>query len=356
MQDIDCTLCKSKAQIQHSNFTGYQVDMKFKIYLCDNCNTSFPLPRIDSSKIYDFIYKNGANVPGYNRYWEYFKNIKNKYNPLSFLANSEEAYWGIRESLNEIVLDKKSSKILEIGCGLGYLTYALRSEKYNVQGLDISKEAIENARNIFGDYFICMDLFEFVETKIETFDLVILTEVIEHVERPIEFISAILKILKNKGKIIMTTPNRSLAPYDIIWDTEAPPVHHWWFSEDSMKYIANKLSLDFGFINFERYYKKHPLEYKVNKLRKNVLRTPIINENWHLYSYNIPKKKGRIKLFFKNILSRFKFLKGFYLKFKAFIFPSLVLCGESGQILCVIFEKKNPLISNTIEKNIANIR
>lgn len=258
------------------------------------------------------------------------------------MANSEEAYWGIRESLTEIILDKKNSKILEIGCGLGYLTYALRSEKYDVQGLDISKEAIENARNMFGDYFICMDLFKLVQTKNEAFDLVILTEVIEHVERPIEFICAILKLLKNNGKLILTTPNRSLAPSDIIWDTEAPPVHHWWFSEDSMKYIANKLALDFRFITFERYYKKYPLEYKVNKLRKKVLRTPIINENWELYSYNNPKKKGRIKLFFKHILSRFKFLKRFYLKFKAFIFPSLVLCGERGQILCVIFEKRIP--------------
>ena len=66
--------------------------MKFQIYLCDNCLTSFSLPRLNANKIYDIIYDNGENVPGYSRYWKYFKEIKKQENPLTYLANSEEAY------------------------------------------------------------------------------------------------------------------------------------------------------------------------------------------------------------------------------------------------------------------------
>src|SRR5688572_29547378 len=163
-QENKCPLCSGVAKLKQDNFIGYKEDMMFSIYLCEDCHTSFPLPSVNASKIYDFIYKNGENVPGYDRYWNYFKQIKKHERPLSFLASSEEAYWGIRTALERITGDKRDSKILEIGCGLGYLTYALRSENYDVLGLDISKEAIDNAKQNFGNYFICEDLFKYVET------------------------------------------------------------------------------------------------------------------------------------------------------------------------------------------------
>ena len=64
------------AKLQVDNFIGYKEDMIFEIYSCDDCLTSFSLPRMNASSIYDFIYKNSEHVPGYNRYWNYFKQIK----------------------------------------------------------------------------------------------------------------------------------------------------------------------------------------------------------------------------------------------------------------------------------------
>lgn len=344
-QENKCPLCNGTAKLKKDNFTGYKEDMIFKIYLCDDCLTSFPLPKMNANKIYDFIYKNRENVPGYNRYWNYFNQIKKQENPMSFLANSEEAYWGIKTALAEITAGKRDLKILEIGCGLGYLTYALRSENYDVLGLDISEEAIDNAKQNFGNYFICEDLFKYVETNNESFDIIILTEVIEHVEQPIEFIEAILKLLNKKGKVILTTPNRTLSPLDIVWDTEAPPVHHWWFGETSMKYIANKLKLNLNFISFEEFYKKNPQEYRAKKARKKAFRIPIIDKNWELYSHKTHRKKGKLELQFKSILSRFNFLKRLYkrmlFKLKVYIDPSIIICGERGNIMCAVFQKKD---------------
>lgn len=142
------------------------------------------------------------------------------------MANSEEAYWGIKEALTGNNKSINGLKILEVGCGLGYLTYALRSENYDLQGLDISEEAINNAKQKFGNYFICEDLFKYAEINNKTFNVVILTEVIEHLEHPIEFLETILKLLNTDGKIILTTPNRTLSPPEIVWDTESPPIHH----------------------------------------------------------------------------------------------------------------------------------
>ena len=344
-QENKCPLCNGIAKLKEENFIGYKEDMIFKIYLCDDCLTSFALPRMNASRIYDFIYKNGENVLGYDRYWNYFKQIKKHKNPLSFLANSEEAYWGIRMALEGITGGKRGLKILEIGCGLGYLTYALRSENYDVLGLDISEDAIDNAKQNFGNYFICEDLFKYVETNSKSFDIIILTEVIEHIEQPIEFIETILKLLNTKGKVILTTPNRSLSPLDIVWDTEAPPVHHWWFGETSMKYIANKFKLNLNFISFEEFYDKKPQEYSAKNARKNLFRIPIIDKNWELYSHRVPQKKGKLELKFKSILSRFNFMKRIFkrmlFKLKVYIDPSTIICGERGNTLCAVFQKND---------------
>ena len=221
------------------------------------------------------------------------------------------------------------------------MTYALRSENYDVQGLDISEEAINNAKQKFGNYFICEDLFKYAEINNKTFDVVILTEVIEHLEHPIEFLETILKLLNTDGKIILTTPNRTLSPPEIVWDTESPPIHHWWFSENSMKWIANNFKLSLNFISFKNYYINKPEEYKTKKIRKKAFRDPIINENGKIYSHRIPRKKGKLEMRLKPVLYKFSFLIRLFLRFKTYIQPSTIICGKRGKILCAVFQKTN---------------
>ncbi len=322
----------------HKSFQGYQEEMFFEIYLCENCNTSFPSPIIDATKIYDFIYKNGDKVPGYDRYWTYFNQIKSEKNPLKYLANSEESYWGVREALRKTEKNKKSDlKVLEIGSGLGYLTYAMKEEGYDVLGMDISNEAVENAKTNFGNYFIREDLFEFSKTDTALFDVVVLTEVIEHVEEPLKFIDAISKLIKQNGSIILATPNKSIAPLDIIWDTEAPPIHHWWFSEESIENIARRLDLTCSFIDFQGYYRMKPKGYRLKKIRKNQLRSPVINKKWELFKYDKFKKKSNFKLFYKSLIASMPFLRTSFIKLKR----GTNLCSKRGDVLCAVLHKDN---------------
>jgi len=335
-----CQLCGSTSHMMHDSFPGYQEGMLFEIHFCNECNTSFPKPTADASEIYDFIYKHGENVPGYDRYWEYFNKIKNQNNPLKFLADSEEAYWGVKEAINQRVIDKKNAKILEIGSGLGYLTYALRKDNYNVFGLDISDEAVNQANANFGNFYVCRDLFDYSKTHAETFDVVILTEVIEHVEKPIDFLKAITQLLKKNGAIILTTPNKSIAPDDIIWDTEAPPIHHWWLSENSIEYIANFLKCSVRFVDFEKFYKKKPTVYRFGAARRKILRAPILSENMELLKTAVKKKPTKLKKSYKNFIASIPYLKMTFLKLKIKLGNKSVYCSKRGKILCAILLKE----------------
>lgn len=336
-----CLLCGGLVELMSKNFVGYQEDMIFQIYRCNTCQVSFPQPQIDASKLYDVIYKDAQNVPGYGRYWAYFNEIKKKKNPLKYLADSEASYWGVQEALKKLGSKNKQWKILEIGSGLGYLTYALRQAKYDIVGLDISKEAVDRANKHFGDYFVHANLFDYVVQKPKSYDVVILTEVIEHVENPFEFIEAIFKLLKPDGKMVMTTPNKSIAPKDIIWDSEAPPIHHWWFTENSIQLLSQKLGAATTFIDFSRFYIKNPKLYKPDKIRKNQYRSPIIGKDWELIRTSEQKKGySKTKIVYKKMRSALGFIKYgiFYIVSK--IDRRIVFCSKRGTVLCAVLQKK----------------
>lgn len=337
-QIVECLLCGGSTEIIQKEYPGYQEPETFDICHCPTCNTSFSLPRINTARLYENIYKNGDSVPGYDRYWEYARKVNNVSNPLEYLSEEEETYWGVTEALSHLVPDKKSSNILEIGSGLGYLTYSLIKANYNVVGIDISQVAVEQATETFGDHYILANLHEYALSNLEKYDVVILTEVIEHIDQPIEFIESIIKLLKPGGKAIITTPNKTFYPGNIIWATELPPVHCWWFSEDSMRYIASRLEVTIKFIDFSTYYQKKCRYVNFNIHRNRLLLQPFLDKQGELIIQSV-RKNGDQKSYIRSLITKIPFFRNTYMKFKRLINPNIALCNERGIVLCAIFSK-----------------
>ncbi|MGI9530812.1 class I SAM-dependent methyltransferase [Lutimonas sp.] len=338
-EHIECDICYSPATLKEENIQGYQQGTRFKVYHCQNCNTSFSLPRVDASTIYDAIYMNGKDVPGYSRYWRYFSNIRKQKQPMEYLANSNEAYWAVQKSLSNLVVDKSTVKILEIGSGLGYLTYALSTEGYDIKGMDVSTKAVQKARENFGDLYLDADLFEHAKSHKGQYDIAILTEVIEHVNLPVSFIKAISELINDSGSIIVTTPNRSIAPESVVYDTESPPVHHWWLSEDSMKQIGSQLDLSTSFVDFSEFYAKKPTIYDIDRGRQRK-RAPILDKDGNLLRKSKSGSNPWLKESLKKMDAVWTPLRKLSVALKAVSSSEKVICGERGEFLCATYEKK----------------
>jgi len=344
---VTCSICGKTPDLIYDGYPGYQAPHKFMIYNCSGCNTSFAFPEMDTSALYENIYKNAYRVPGYNRHWKYSKWIRKFANPFKFFADSSEMYWGVKEALTANV--NEDSKILEIGSGLGYLTYSLVKAKYNAIGLELSQTAVDKAKEIFGDYYVCANLHEYARIHEATFDIIILTEVIEHIYRPVEFIASIMKLLKPAGMIIITTPNKSFFPKDIIWATELPPIHYWWFSEESFKYLSTVFNYEISFVNFSRYYSN---KYKIVSLESHHAGRfpgPYFNKDGELFSSKSSTKinlKPQLQAFIykipygNEILGFFvKYSKLITGKFRLLFEKDILVCGEKGPNLCAVMKK-----------------
>lgn len=311
---------------------GYQEPQKFTICYCEKCNTSYSLPRVSDDKLYELIYANSEKIRGYVRYFNYQKEILENKNPLKFLSDNEPIYWAPSNVLSKLKKGKREIKILEVGSGLGYFTYALNKAGYNVIGLDISQVAVTDAIKKFGDYYICDDLHHYASMNENSFDVVIMTEVIEHLDNPKDFIRSIMKLLNTNGKCIFTTPNKSFSLKESIWDTDAPPVHCWWFSEESIKHMADEMHLNLDFVDFSNYYKHFPSIYPINRdfdyegdyvfnINNEVINDISKTKKKKTTPHFI--KKNRYYLFLRNLILS-KSTPGFYKKGKI---QSTVLCA-----------------------------
>jgi len=245
---IDCPICSSKARIIFCGYPGYQEPTEFDIAKCTNCETSFIVAdEINTTSIYEAIYKNSAQIPGYDRYVEFARNILKARDPLAYLAEQQETYWGIREQLRHGV--DKDAMILEVGSGLGYLTYALVKSGFCATGIEISERAVQEATLRYGSFYMTCDLIEYSKISKLKYDILIMTEVIEHLKDIVPFLEAGLKLLRPGGMLIVTTPNRSAYTPDTIWAVDGPPVHLWWLSQKSFVAIAERLACSLSFVD-----------------------------------------------------------------------------------------------------------
>jgi 2-polyprenyl-3-methyl-5-hydroxy-6-metoxy-1,4-benzoquinol methylase len=253
---MKCLLCSISSKTVINNFPGYLKNTFFKIYYCKKCNTSFIDPKKVDEKIYEKIYsqleRKNNSVKGYSDYNKYAKQIKKTLNPIQFLIEKDNTYF----PTYNFVKDKSKLKILEIGCGYGYLTYALRKLGHEVIGIDISKTAIEFAKNNFGGKFYERNI-ENLNFKENSFDLIIATELIEHLSDINLFITKSIKLLKNNGFLLISTPNKPKNNNENYWETDNPPVHVFWLSTDSFKFLGEKYNLNIEFMKNSNPYYKH---------------------------------------------------------------------------------------------------
>jgi SAM-dependent methyltransferase len=108
----------------------------------------------------------------------------------------------------------KDCRILDVGCGSGFFLYALRSIGYtDVRGIDLSPEQIDLAKG-YGLNVECANFFDYLPNFDESFDLIICTDVMEHLTRDqlMEYMSLIRRALKPGGTFLAAVPNAN-APF-----------------------------------------------------------------------------------------------------------------------------------------------
>jgi 2-polyprenyl-3-methyl-5-hydroxy-6-metoxy-1,4-benzoquinol methylase len=204
--NVDVSVCPACRRVGGRN-QGSKND--FRVFSCESCATLYTvhLPGVSHSQDYDSYYTaENLTVPAF-----------------------------VDRRLDEIVPTfepyRKNNRLLDVGFGAGSFLEAAARNNWQALGVEVSQSAVEHVRERGFEVF-CGEL-EKAAYPDDYFDVVILSEVLEHVPDPMALLEASVRVLRPGGLLWATTPHGrgiSARLLGLEWSNVCPPDHLQLFS------------------------------------------------------------------------------------------------------------------------------
>ncbi len=222
------------------------------------------------------------------------------------LFNQQEYKGGIYREYSEMELQKKKTarrrltyirnygkvngRLLDIGCSVGFGLEVAQDLGFDVQGIELSLEAIAIAKLTVSDKINKADANEHICKYFECFGVVTAYDIIEHTQNPKAFLSDLYNALEQGGVIAITSPDTDHFLRYFMgsnWSMLQPMQHTFLFSKRSIK----KMLKDAGFENINVYPTKKTLTF--NYLFGQLSQTnPVISKLYYYARKFIPTSIG----------------------------------------------------------------
>lgn len=258
LKEVKCNLCNS---IQYDILyrgnglrNHYDKEMYYptsshlafeNIVRCCNCNLVYINPQLGSDTIERFYSEGRDN---------------------EYIAHINERIETFRRAIDEIERFVKKGRLLDIGCGAGFLLYAARKRGWDVKGIEPNNYFVDFGKKRFGLDILnkSIDEAEFPESY---FDVIILWDTLEHLTDPYECLSKAYRWLKRGGYIFINTPNIDSIFAKIFkgkwWFIK--PMHLYYFTPRTLNRYLEKNG--FRLIQVRPYYQTLKLIYLASKLK-----------------------------------------------------------------------------------------
>jgi len=176
----------------------------------------------------------------YQKYYEEFYLIEKNFSKDSY----EQESGNLTLMLRNLLPSHKQARILEIGCGVGFLLYFLRKSGYeNLTGVDISEHSVELCRQYVTNQVVCADAISFLSdlsNSNQIFDSIYCFDTLEHFSKKdvMVFFERCSQILNPGGQLVIKVGNMAnitsmhLAAMDFTHITS--------FTEESLAYLFRR--------------------------------------------------------------------------------------------------------------------
>ena len=180
-------------------------------------------------------------------------------------ANGTESAFGKKfASYRDWILSfLKGGRCVDIGTATGLLPYMLKQSGFDAEGVEYNSSSVEWGSAHYG-IPIRVGGTELVEKELGSFDLISMTDVLEHTENPFHVLQGLYRSLKPRGLIFITFPDiksiesrygqmlASLFGRPWLWPYCQIPLHTWEFTQATALNMFEKAGFDA--VGFRRSY------------------------------------------------------------------------------------------------------
>lgn len=220
--EFRCLLCGSA---NGKEFLKYK---EYPLFECLNCGMVSPnvdLSKVDEKLVYD---SETALADVKNDVINNYDYRKATYAP---------------ERLNYILektgLKKEEVKLLDVGCGPGYLLEHLKENSVNYKGLELADFLVEICKG----RGLNVEKSDLANEPDAAYNVITLFDVLEHLREPVEMFETLNKKLETGGYVLAYTPNIHSIAFRLMGGLQNnvyPYIHLCFFDPRSLNYLAEK--------------------------------------------------------------------------------------------------------------------
>lgn len=163
-----------------------------------------------------------------------------------YVARWDELCSGFELLADKIMRFKQHGRFLDIGASIGALMHVVSKRGFEVKGVEVSKWASEFARKEKG-LDVATGKLDDAFFESETFDVVVVNHVLEHIDDPVSMLTIIRNILKNNGLLVVGVPNSNSIMAKLRgpkWQSLRPEEHIWHFAPSTLRRLISNVGFN----------------------------------------------------------------------------------------------------------------
>ena len=190
-EHISCILCGT------DDYGTLFSDPPFRIVRCAECGMVATLPRLPTSRLLE-MYQVG-----------YWRSSEARHFGYTDYLRDRDRYLRTFRLRSKIIDRYKTStgRILDIGCAAGFFLKVMEGKGWETTGVEISALMADFARTELKLNNVFLGTLEDQQFEAESFDVITLWDVIEHLEDPRSVLAKTKLLLKNDGIMVLETQN-----------------------------------------------------------------------------------------------------------------------------------------------------
>jgi len=223
---VNCNIC------HNNNYKNICTKFGLNLVKCKHCGLVYANPRLIEEEIFE-RYESPL-------FFEEYLTALNATSTSFDLGFIRSHYYFIIGLIDRFFAPGK--KLLDVGCGAGFFLKIAGETGWNAEGIEISKVASEYAKNVV-NVNVYRSKLEDIKFSTESFDLVTMLDIIEHLTDPLRTLEETYRILKSQGIVIVSTPDvRSLSRMFLgkHWAILSPAEHLYNFSKKTLHAVLSE--------------------------------------------------------------------------------------------------------------------